>query len=243
MIRIAVALFAAGTLAGVAQSPAAPPAAEDVLAASIAYHDPGGVWSEGAFRLELEETRPNGSDRATVLEIDHPDGRFAFRSETDEHVVEGEVDGTGCTTRLDGSETISDADRERLRLSCERIAWRRDYYDYLWGLPMKLRDPGTIVDPAVEKTTYRGRDVLGLRVTYEEGVGSDVWYVYFDLETFAMVGYRFYHDEAKNDGEYIILEGETAGAGLRLPRERTWYTHAGDQLLGTDTLRSIEPLD
>ena len=57
-----------------------------------------------------------------------------------------------------------------------------------------------------------------------------------------MIGYRFYHDEAANDGEYIELEGIQEGGGLRLPRARTWYTHKEDKLLGTDTLIKIERL-
>jgi hypothetical protein len=57
------------------------------------------------------------------------------------------------------------------------------------------------------------------------------------------VGYRFFHDEGKGDGEYIVLEGEIEGGGLRLPARRTWYTNAEDELLGTDVLRSIRSLD
>jgi len=51
-----------------------------------------------------------------------------------------------------------------------------------------------------------------------------------------MIGYRFYHDESANDGEYILLEGETTDGSVRLPKRRTWYTHKDDRLLGTDVL-------
>ena len=51
-----------------------------------------------------------------------------------------------------------------------------------------------------------------------------------------MIGYRFYHDESANDGEYILLEGETTDGTVRLPKSRTWYTHKDDRLLGTDVL-------
>ena len=71
-----------------------------------------------------------------------------------------------------------------------------------------------------------------LKVTYEEGVGSDTWYVYLDRETPALVGYRFYHREAKGDGEYVLLEGEATGGGLRLPRQRAWYTKPGPEAFG-----------
>ena len=71
------------------------------------------------------------------------------------------------------------------------------------GLPMKLKDPGTLIG---SQNTYRktGHFLLDVKVTYAPEVGSDTWYFYFDTETFALKQYQFFHNEAKNDGEYII---------------------------------------
>ncbi len=38
----------------------------------------------------------------------------------------------------------------------ERARMYRDYLSYLWGLPMKLRDPGTRVDPVTKRVTFEG---------------------------------------------------------------------------------------
>jgi hypothetical protein len=46
--------------------------------------------------------------------------------------------------------------------------------------------------------------------------------------------------DVMGNNEYILLEGEVSGEGLRLPRTRTWYTNAEDRLLGTDTLTGLE---
>lgn len=107
---------------------------------------------------------------------------------------------------------------------------------------LKLRDPGTRLDPVPERTVFADRDVWALRVTYDEPVGSDTWYVYLDPETAALVGYRFYHDEAVGDGEWIVVDGEAEDEGLRLPRVRRWYTNADDTYLATDTLEELEVL-
>ena len=58
----------------------------------------------------------------------------------------------------------------------------RNYYVYLWGLPMKLLDAGTTLDPEVATTNYQDEPVQIVRVTYDPQVGSDVWYVYLDPE-------------------------------------------------------------
>ena len=52
--------------------------------------------------------------------------------------------------------------------------------------------------------------------------------------------YRFYHDEAAGDGEYIVLDGELEAAGLRLPKSRAWYIHKEDRHLGTDVLVALD---
>ena len=51
-----------------------------------------------------------------------------------------------------------------------------------------------------------------------------------------MIGYRFYHDESKNDGEYITLEGEIEIEGIKMPKDRYWYMNVNDRFLGADLL-------
>jgi hypothetical protein len=220
---------------------AEPPTAEELLTRSIAYHDPDGRFLSQAHRLRFLDTRPDGPDRRSEVLIDVPGERFEMIRHG-EHEVAGVIAPGECTMTLDGRSELTEAERKEHRLSCERLGFMRNYYIYLWGLPMKLRDPGTRLG-RVTATTFEERPVYDLKVTYDEGVGGDVWYFYFDRESYALVAYRFYHDEAKNDGEVIHLEGEIHGEGqakgMRLPQRRTWYTHGDHRLLGTDTLVGI----
>ncbi len=218
------------------------PSAKDLLAASIAYHDPDDAWGTSAYRLVVRESRPDGGNRDTTMVIDNRAGTFQMASLREDDMLVGEIGANGCIWTVNGTSDFPADVRDRHRLTCARLERIRNYYIYLWGLPMKLRDPGTrLGDPVVAKE-FEGRPALELRVTYDEEVGSDVWYVYFDPETHAMIGYRFYHDEAANDGEYITLDRVEEAAGLVLPKTRAWYTHRDDKHLGTDTLMSIEPL-
>ena len=239
--RWALALLplAAAVLAGTAPA-SAQPSAEELLDRAIAYHDPAGIWSTASLFFHLVESRPDGSSRKTTVEIDNRSGTFSFRRREKGVTAEGLLGPAGCETFLDGSAEIADSAREQWGLTCAAVERRRDYYTFLWGLPMKLRDPGTRLGATVEATTFDGREVWGLQVTYDPEVGADTWYLYFDRSTFALTGYRFYHDEAAGDGEYILLSEEAVVGSLRLPKQRTWYTHQGDELLGTDTLVSAE---
>ncbi|MEM1322964.1 MAG: hypothetical protein AAGG75_22050 [Bacteroidota bacterium] len=61
--------------------------------------------------------------------------------------------------------------------------------------------------------------------------------IYIHPSTYALLGYRFYHDESKNDGEYITLEGKVLLNGIRFPQTRKWYKNADDKFLGADILQ------
>ncbi len=235
----AIVLLVAG-LAGTAN--AQMPPAVDILQHSIDYHDPQGLWSWNAFRLQIAGTRPIAGPTLTEIVIDNAAGRFTMARDRYGLLIETAVSGDECWTKLDGSSEFSPEQAERYRLSCEQMRGQRDYHTFLYGLPMKLRDRGTIVDPEAIRTEFQGGVVWQVRVTYDPEVGTDTWYFYIDPRSFALVGYRFYHDETANDGEYIILDRIIEGDGMRLPKVRSWYRNDNDELVGTDTLRSIERL-
>ncbi len=215
--------------------------AEDVLQKSIAYHGMA-EWYGQHHRLTLKEIRPNGSDRETVIEL-KVGGGFALHSKREAGVVEASLIGEECTATLDGSAEISDDLKKQYRISCEGLRWWHGYYGYLYGLPLKISDPGTHLEPDVRTTRFQDREVLALKVTYDAEVGADTWYFYLDPATYALVGCRFYHDESKNDGEYIVFEDEVVHDGLRLPQTRRWYINADSTYLGADVIEAYTRLD
>lgn len=216
------------------------PSSSELLDKAIARHDPHDRWATGVFEMNFDETRPDGRERFTDVTIDNRRGHFAISTTREEARKDGRLNGEECLWLLNGSAEFTDEERKEYRLTCDDLKFMRNYYAYLWGLPMKLKDPGTRLDETVEETEFMGETVWSIRVTYDESVGSDTWYFYFDPSDNSLIGYRFFHDETKGDGEYIILEGEISVDGLTLPASRTWYTNAEDDLLGTDTLEALK---
>ena len=229
---------------GDAPAPEPPPpevsASETLIARSIAYHDPDGMWDTATMALRIMESRPGGAVRAATLEMTPGSGLMVVDRETEAGNVAFTTAGEEIRDRsLDGQ---SDLDEEALAehgLDTERVMWLRNYYLFVWGLPMKLRDPGTIVDPEPVADSYNDQEALKVRVTYDPEVGGDTWYFYFHPDTARLIGYRFYHDESKNDGEYIHLDGEIENGGLRLPAKRSWFFHSNDEFLGEDEAVSL----
>ncbi len=215
--------------------PAELSAAELLLANAIAYHDPNGEWNTFRGTLQLEELRPDGAGRAAAVTLDVPAGGMRYETDRDGITLVRSADDSECSASVDGRDPTAE-EREQYSLECAQLERSRNYYLFLWGLPMKLRDPGTHIDPEVTSGEFQGEAVDGIRVTYDQDVGSDTWYFFFHPETHALRGYRFYHDEAANDGEYITLEGEQVVGDMRLPAYRKWYVNADDRFLGEDRL-------
>ena len=213
--------------------------AKKLLDRSIAYHDPHGRWERGAFEITEFASRPDGTGRRNILRIDNARSRFELDSTVDGRALALVVENDTVVARLDGKSNLSAVELERYRLKPAQVLSRRNRELYLWGLPMKLKDPGTRLDPGVKETHLEGRAVYQLRVTYDAGVGSDTWYFFLDRDTCALVGHRFHHDESAGDGEYAVLSEEISGQGLRLPRVRKWYTNKDNEPVITHTILSI----
>ncbi len=236
-------LLLVGAWACASGEPVADIRGDELLDRTIAFHDPDGRWPQARVAVTLAESRPDGSVRSTNVYIDRPADSVLVETEREGRAVALSFYGDEVDVDLDGEGAPTAEVAEQLRLTADQALRLRNYYLYLYGLPMKLRDPGTRVDRRVLLGDFRGRDALVLRVTYDPEAGSDTWLFYVDPETFEMFGYRFFHDEAAGDGEYITLEGLAEVGGLRLPKTRTWYRNQGDELLGTDDIVNTNSLD
>jgi len=214
--------------------------AKQIVEKSIQYHDPDSKLLNGDYIFHFEESRPDGSTSKSKVRMAPQKELYELnytRKGTDifYRVKKSEVEFSA-----NGSTKISDEVIEANRLSEERGLMMKNYYLYLWHLPMKINDPGTILDDKVKTTYFDEKEALEIKVTYTEGVGNDIWYFYFNPLSYKMIGYRFYHDESANDGEYILLEEEVEFDNIRLPAVRKWYMHKDDKYLGTDKLARLE---
>jgi hypothetical protein len=79
--------------------------------------------------------------------------------------------------------------------------------------------------------------MLELEVHYAPETGKDIWFFYFDLDTYALSGYAFYHEkDGPGTGEYILLEGQASVGKMNLPAKRHWYFTNNKLYLGTDEI-------
>ena len=177
---------------------------DQLLEKSIQFHDPNGNWStfKGAFLVTMKT--PKSSPRKSFIEMDLPQEHFLVKAIKDGVITQYTVDKGICRIAVNGNTTPSEALLKKHKLSCERANLYKNYYTYLYGLPMKLKDEGTIIHQKTTIKTFKGKEYLVLKVSYTKEVGNDTWYFYFDPKTYAMEAYQFFKEQ-KERGEYIFV--------------------------------------
>ena len=214
----------------------------DLLDKAIAYHDPNGNWNQFSGHLNVVMQTPGGPDRDSKITMNLPAEYFQVIAKRDTLTTTYTIDKGDCSIQLNGKENLSEAIRKEHNLSCERATLYKNYYTYLYGLPMKLKDPGTQISETVELKSFKGKKYLVIKATYDEAIGSDVWYFYFDPKTYAMEIYQFFKGnpkgKGKDTGEYILLSEEAVINDIKMPKIRAWYYNKDDKYLGTDLLKT-----
>ena len=207
-----------------------------LLEKAIKFHDPNGNWEsfKGTFFVTMKT--PEKPNRNSEITIDLPKQRFSVKATSGKNTSEYHIDKDSIQIVFNGAKNPSEEIRKKNRLSTARAKMYQDYYTYLYGLPMKLKDPGTIIHEQVNLEKFMGDQMLVLKVTYSKEIGKDTWYFYFNVDTYKMEAYQFFHDEQKNDGEYILLDELETNNGIKMPKNRAWYLNKNATYLGTDIL-------
>ncbi|MBN3519002.1 hypothetical protein JYB62_03225 [Algoriphagus lutimaris] len=197
-----------------------PTTGEELVQRAIKYHDPKGNWDNLKATFIMKDSLPPGrNSRSYEFYLDNSNSKMTYTIEGLEYQV------------MSDSLVILMGE-----ISKDRALRMRNYYTYLWGLPMKLNDPGTFIEKEIRKEIVDGKEYLVARVPYED----DQWYFYFEPETYRMVAYKFYKDEPNQVGEIIYLEGEKEFNGIKIPANRTWYRTEKPEFLGVDMLQEIK---
>jgi hypothetical protein len=215
---------------------------KQLLEKAINYHDPKSNWDHFKRKLSVAMEMPNGTERLSEITIDLTNQYFKLSTVKNNRPVEYVVSNGKSIFSLDGKKEFTEEEVKTFNLTEARAQFMQNYYTYLYGLPMKLKDPGTIINSAVERKDFLGKEYLVLNVKYDEGIGKDSWYFYFDHKSYALKAYQFYHDETKNDGEYILLSDEENFSGIKIPKVRAWYINKDGSYLATDTLNKVTDL-
>jgi len=208
---------------------------DELLAKAIQFHDPNGNWETFKGELFVTMETPKSASRESKITIDLPNHFFSVIAKRDTITTAFIVNKNEISVSFNGDDNPSEEIKKKYSLNSERANLYKNYYTYLYGLPMKLKDEGTIIHQKVERKIFKEKEYLVLKATYKKEVGKDIWYFYFNPKNYAMEVYQFFKD-TKDSGEYIILSDLETINTIKMPKVRVWYYNKDNTYLGTDIL-------
>jgi hypothetical protein len=211
---------------------------KQLLEKAINFHDPNGSWETFKGTLFVTMETPSRPKRLSEINIDLSSQFFSVKATSGKNTSEYIVNKDSVQIVFNGDKNPSEEILKKHRLTKARAKMYQNYYTYLYGLPMKLKDPGTVIHDEVMLDKFLGDAFYVLKVTYDKKIGKDTWYFYFNTESYQMEYYQFFHDESKNDGEYISLDDLEIINGIKMPKKRAWYMNKDQKYLGTDVLKA-----
>lgn len=115
---------------------------------------------------------------------------------------------------------------------CDAFTWAKDFYPYVFGMPCKFFDEGTVLDKSFAGDIINdGVEVFVIHIRYEK----ETWDYYINKSNFNLEGFKFVSNNDPTEGEIVFNEGQTNVNGLIVPTKRIWYD-LNDKLLATDIL-------
>lgn len=213
---------------------------QQLLDRAINAHDPNGNWNSFKGNLQVTMSTPDKPARVSDILIDLPAQKFSVTATRDSVMTAYIVDKENASVDkkdLRSPKTIMVITEDDV----QRATFMKNYYTYLYGLPMKLKDEGSIVANDIEKKVFKGKEYLVLKVTYLPGTGGDVWYFYFDPTSYKMEVYQFFRTDKNGillpeSGEYILLSDSHLINEIHMPKVRKWYYNKDDKFLGADVI-------
>ena len=120
---------------------------KELLEKAISYHDPYSNWElfNADFVVNMES--PNRPKRKSKIKINLPSSIFRIEVHQNENILISKLEGGKCYLEFNGKSDLTNEIKVKYNLDCKRAIYFRDYYTYLFGLPMKQMDQLLHLDP------------------------------------------------------------------------------------------------
>jgi len=196
--------------------------AQGIVNASINFHDPHNNWNalNANFIFESKFSFNDSVPEELHININVPANDFKYHNL--DRKVNLRYNNDSCEV-LKGSGT------------CGGYSWTKNFYTYVWGLPMKLQDSSTTILPKFTTDTIRNTPVYIVSVNYE----NENFKFYFNQNTYELKFFGFIKNTGDKHGEFISLSGLQEFNGIKFPKHRRWEKLLTEELIGTNEVLSI----
>ena len=212
---------------------------EQVLEASKSFHDPDQAWENATLSLRIQEPRIQNPTRYSNLLLNNADGSFSLDRNRDEHVSTHIVSSEGEGSVLfNGSADIDSQYVATYRLSPERSLGYRGFYQFMYGLPMVIKEESIKSMSPLSAAFFNDIACYQVEVELENSLISPHWRLFFREGDFRMEGVEIFFPDEPEKGEKIIFDHLAEIIEMKLPRIRNWYELSNGEYSGSDIIVS-----
>jgi hypothetical protein len=211
----------------------------DIVSKSIYAHDPNSGFAkfQGGFDYKIE--RDKQATRNFRLNFNKPKDIFEYIVNTDSVTFKQKIENGKCYLEANNKKKIPSDLIQKYDITCERTQYLEKVYNYLFGLPFKLNDPGVIIKDRFSEKIFNGKTRYEIAVEFDKNTGTDHWFFYFDKEDFLLSGYKFHHNDSPNSGEFIYLSDYEKIDEILMPKTKKWHWNPSGVHFRTDKLEKF----
>ena len=197
--------------------------AQKIVNNAIKFHDPNSSWSSLHANFHFQSCFKHNpfSPENLEVEINVPENKFKYSN------IERDF---AAVYRKDTCETISSVG------NCNNYSWTKNFYTYVWRLPMKLQDPGTAIDSVFSIEKLSNDNCYKIAVNYP----NENFNFYFKCSNFELHAFSFLKNDSSGHGEFVEMKGTFSFKEIKSPQKRTWKDIHTRDTLGTNTVTNIE---
>ena len=214
--------------------------AQLLLDKCLNYHDPENKWNTFAadiqvktviYRAQKDSKDTLRDERNSSISLDNGNRYFTMERTTDGFALNRKVIADSICESTWDKPKLSAEDSIMKNLTCAEAADYRNYYRYMIGIPLVLRDKGAIVKDTIFTEKVYGKDYQVITVNYQPIAKEPTWYFYIDPSTYQMVRAKFVKPTEPGkqaSGEIIDLLKPVDFKGMKVFSQLYWmYLNEG----------------
>ncbi len=190
------------------------PSGKQILKKSIAFHDPTSQWNNMQQKIIIQSdfVYPDSAFNSLSIGLDNPNKRVSYTNTT----LAQRVDFTDTTCMV----VMGDK-------TCDQAAWTKNFYHFILGLPMTLRNEDGVIHESIVQTTFHDSPCYRVAVDFVQ----EKWHFYFSVADYHLVGFAF-NKNFEHKAEEIYTDGLIDIDAMKLCKIRSWW-------ITTDSLAPI----
>ncbi len=198
-----------------------PTEAREWVEASASFHDPQSRWQAFSGAFEVESFLPSGGGYSNRIFLNRALDTFSRSIESGGFPLVQVVGPSGCSATWPNPDA-TEAQLESNGLlddPCGNILHRRDYYDFLIGIPMVALEDEVSFRQNPDLVDAFGEECVEIELTFP--TGSRTWFFYIQPTDYRLRASKFI--DQNGGGEWLYYPADTAYQHFNLKKAQEWY--------------------